>query len=88
MNSILDILHCLFVGFSLAIAALQRWAGHKVSIVVGFDHDWQSEVFHTRIIEEDDRARRLLVNGEIPSHHRILRDKGLGASALQLSTNH
>ena len=34
MNSILDILHCLFVGFTLAVAALQCWAGNKVSVWV------------------------------------------------------
>src|SRR5664280_3902462 len=55
MNSILDLLHCLFVSFSLAVAALQCWAGDKISVLVGFDHHWQGQVPHTRIIE-DDRA--------------------------------
>src|ERR1035441_11094454 len=55
MNSILDILRRLFVGFSLAVAALQGWAGDKISVSVGFDYHWQGQVPHTRIIV-DDRA--------------------------------
>src|ERR1039458_1499598 len=52
LNSVLDILHCLFVGFSLAVAALQGWAGDKISVWVGFDHHWQSQVPHMRIIDD------------------------------------
>ena len=51
MNSILDVFHRLFVGFSLAVAALQGWAGDKISVLVGFDHHWQGQVPHVRIID-------------------------------------
>src|ERR1017187_11009598 len=81
MNSILDILHCLFVSFSLAVAALQCWAGDKISVLVGFDHHWQGQVPHPRIIE-DDRAWRLLVSHEILGRHRARQDWLVRAHAI------
>src|SRR5271157_295143 len=49
-DGVLNILHRLFVAFSLAVATLQRRAGHEVSVRVGFDHNRQSQVLHTWII--------------------------------------
>jgi len=49
-DGVLDVLHGLFVGIPLAVAALQRGTGDEIAVRVCFHNDGKDKMLHDQII--------------------------------------
>jgi hypothetical protein len=71
-DGILDVLHRLFVAVALAVAALQRRTGYKVSVRVGFDNNRQAQSLHAMDynLTPEECRKYLTVTTSHPSRDR------------------